>query len=44
MNTLYPEYFDVMDGSFDEHRDKVELSYEVFEYLVPETYNGYYDK
>lgn len=43
-NALYPEYFDVMDGSFDEHRDRVELNYEVFEYYVPESYTGYYDR
>ena len=34
----------MMDGSFDEHRDRVELNYEVFEYYVPETYTGYYDR
>jgi hypothetical protein len=44
MNSLYGEYFDYLDGSFDDEKEKVELTYDVFDYFVPENYSGFYDK
>ena len=43
-NSLYAEYFDIMDGSFDAEKQRVELTNEVFEYYVPASYTGFYDR
>lgn len=44
MNSLVGEYFNFQDGSFDDEKEKVELTNDVFEYYVPDNYAGCYDK
>jgi hypothetical protein len=44
MNSLHGEYFDYTDGSYDDEKERVELTYDVFDYYVPENYTGSYDK
>lgn len=43
MNSLVGEYFNTVHGSYDEDQEKVELSYDVFEYFAPENYSGSFD-
>lgn len=43
VNKIKMEYFNFMEGSFDENEERIELTREVFEYRAPGNYFGSYD-